>query len=203
MGESTYQNYPWRETSNHFHALTAEIFLQRTKVKQVLPVYRNFCKVYKKPQDVLNDQKKKYVKILGSLGLRWRIPLFYKLCEEVVENYGALIPVNKAELLKLSGVGDYVASAFLSFHLNNPYPLIDANTVRFVSRYFGINRNPESRRDKKFIQIINELLPNRYLNRFNYCFLDFSMSICSNTPACLDCKLRRKCKFYRGKVHGH
>ena len=69
MGGSLYQDYPWRSTSNHFHALTAEIFLQRTKAKQVIPVYIEFSKTYNKPQDVLDDDKEDYKTILSKLGL--------------------------------------------------------------------------------------------------------------------------------------
>ena len=197
MGESVYQDYPWRSTSNHFHALTAEIFLQRTKVKQVRYVYNKFCKKYKNPHDVLEGRKKEYEKILSPLGLHWRIPLYRRFCEELVDRHKGKIPVNKKELMSLSAVGDYVASAFLSFHLNTPLPLIDTNTIRFVSRYFGINKNQESRRNKKFKYIMAELLPGRYSSRFNYCLLDFSMNICSTRPSCMDCKFRFKCQYYK------
>ena len=195
MGGSLYQDYPWRSTSNHFHALTAEIFLQRTKAKQVIPVYIEFSKTYNKPQDVLDDDKEDYKTILSKLGLKWRIPLFKRYCKDLVDHHDGKVPDNKADLVNLSGVGDYAASAFLSFHRNNPYPLIDANTVRFVSRYFGIKRTPESRRNKEFIKISSSLLPNRYSSRFNYSLLDFSMLICSTKPACLKCKLSRKCNY--------
>ena len=196
MGESVYQDFPWRKTSNLFHALTAEIFLQRTKAKQVLPVYRNFTRTYEDPSDVINDGKKEYETILEPLGLKWRIPLFYNLCKDLTEEYGGKVPVDREILLSLPGIGDYVVSAFLSFHFNEPLPLVDANTVRFVGRFFKLETGPESRRDRKFKGVIEELLSKRYSRRFNYAFLDFSMNICSTAPKCGECKLRRKCKFF-------
>jgi len=39
-GVDGYQDYPWRRTENKWHALVAEILLQRTKAQAVIPVYK-------------------------------------------------------------------------------------------------------------------------------------------------------------------
>jgi len=145
----------------------------------------------------VNGNNEDLDRILSPLGLRWRITLFKRFCKELVDKYNGRIPVNRKDLLSLPGIGDYAASAFSSFHLNEPYPLIDANTVRFASRYFGITRGPESRRNKLFKVIMGELLPNRYSGRFNYCLLDFAMNICSTKPDCKNCKLQFKCRYFK------
>jgi DNA (cytosine-5)-methyltransferase 1 len=201
MGESSYQDYPWRSTSNRFHALVAEMFLQRTKAKQVIKVYSEFSKKYKNPAHVLNDKSKSYREILKPLGLHWRIQHFEKMCRQLVENYNGTIPDNKTELMTLAGIGDYASSAFLSFHLQKPEPLIDSNTVRFISRFFGIEKNQESRRNKVFKGIIRELLPNRKSNRFNYSFLDFTMLICGPKPACEKCSLKKRCEYFINTIN--
>jgi len=201
MGETCYQDFPWRKTKILFHALVAEMFLQRTKANQVIKVYYNFTEKYKTPLDILNDKSKSHRKILKPLGLHWRIQFFETMCRQLVEDYNCTIPDDKKELMELAGIGDYVASAYLSFQLQKPEPLIDSNTVRFVSRYFGIEKNQESRRNKEFKSIIKKLLPNRKANKFNYSFLDFTMMICGPKPICKKCMLNKRCKYYNNNLN--
>ena len=50
-GQKNYYNFPWRSTENSWHALCAEIMLQRTNADQVVPVYTSFCIKYPTPDD--------------------------------------------------------------------------------------------------------------------------------------------------------
>lgn len=45
-GAENYKNFPWRNTENKWHALLAEMLLQRTRVKAVVPVYRELIEKY-------------------------------------------------------------------------------------------------------------------------------------------------------------
>ena len=44
---------------------------------------------------------------------------------------------NKIDLLKLPGVGEYIASAFRSFHFGKREFIIDSNVVRLYGRFYG------------------------------------------------------------------
>lgn len=112
VGEKLYTPYSWRKTNNKFHALTVEILLQRTNADQVLNVYNDFIKKYKTANQFINSPENIFI----SLGLNWRYNIYQKLCYKIKEIKS--IPNTKEELLMLPGVGEYVASAFLSLHLN-------------------------------------------------------------------------------------
>ena len=77
-----FPQFPWRLTKNKWHALVAEIMLQRTKAEQVLPVYLYFCEHYGLPKEYLNDKGKN---IFKSLGLLWRDKELRKLASIQVE----------------------------------------------------------------------------------------------------------------------
>ncbi len=51
-------HYPWRDTKNLWHAIVAEIMLQRTKADQVLPVYKKFMDRFSTPEDFLDHIKR-------------------------------------------------------------------------------------------------------------------------------------------------
>lgn len=186
-----YSNFLWRTTNNSYHALVVEIFLQRTKAEQVLPVFIHFSDQYKTPESFLNNCKENLFK---SLGLPDRNRSLVKLSELLVNQP---IPEEKHLLKKLPGVGDYVASAFRSFHLRKRDVLIDSNIVRCYGRFFGFPTDEKTRRQKEFHILSNRITPQRSFKKFNYGILDFTRKIClPQKPQCRNCNLKRKCQFF-------
>jgi A/G-specific adenine glycosylase len=193
-GKINYRNYPWRNTGNSYHALIAEIMLQRTKAEQVLSVYEAFSSRYSKPEEVCSDDFRKISLILKPLGLHWRAKLVVELSNRILEI--GTIPNSFNELIELPAIGQYAASAYLSLHRNQRYPLIDANTVRVWGRIFGFKTDAETRRVKWFKELVEDLTPLQDYRDFNYAILDFSALVCGKKPMCENCALNEKCLFY-------
>ena len=189
-GIKLYTFYPWRITKNHFHALTAEIMLQRTGAEQVMKVYKDFTYKYKSPREFLLKCKNNFFK---NLGLVWRYKLYKKLCYELIELKS--IPSNKEDLLNLSCVGEYVAGAYRSLHLNIRDYIIDSNVLRIYGRFFYIDTNTETRRKKWFIDLVDYITPKNNHKDYNYGLLDFTRLICKPKPLCKICKLNKKCSY--------
>ncbi|MBN1187043.1 MAG: hypothetical protein JXB49_32495 [Bacteroidales bacterium] len=186
-------NYPWRTTQNLWHAFVAEVMLQRTKAEQVLPVYNDFVIKFPSPESYKEFLEKSDENPFENLGLKWRYETFKEAVNSIVEEG---MPTYKNDLMKLPGVGEYVSSAIMSFHFNKREVLIDSNIVRFYSRFFGIKISKESRRNKDFISLADEITPLRMIKKFNYAVLDYSMNICKTKPLCLNCLLVKRCNFY-------
>lgn len=189
-GKYNYSNFPWRKTQNKWHALVAEIMLQRTKAEQVLPAYQAFCKKYKSPSDYLKVKKPD---VFSTLGLTWRENELKKLAEILAQNP---IPENKSELQQLPGVGDYIASAYLSLHAGTRAHIIDSNVVRLYGRFFGFETDGETRRKKWFIGLAEKLTPQKRFREYNYGLIDFTREICRTKPPCDTCILRKRCEYY-------
>jgi len=190
-GLKYYKPYPWRKTKNHFHALTAEIMLQRTGAEQVSVVYKDFINKYKNPEDFLNKCK---TNIFKNLGLIWRHKLYKKLCRDLIKI--KRIPNRKEELLVLPCVGEYVAGAYRSLHLDERDFIIDSNVLRLYGRFFGFDTNNETRRKKWFIELSELLTPKNKHKNYNYALLDFTRIICKPRPLCNQCRLNSKCSFF-------
>ncbi|MBQ2644295.1 hypothetical protein IJG14_01815 [bacterium] len=105
------------------------------------------------------------------------------------------VPESKEELIKLPGVGEYVASAYLSLHQNKRAVIIDSNVVRLYGRFFGFETDGETRRKKWFIDLANKLTPKRNFYLYNYSLLDFPRNICTQKPNCTKCILKLKCIY--------
>lgn len=190
-------DYPWRKTDNLWHGLVAEIMLQRTKTDQVLPVFNDFVTRFPSPQNYLDHINEKDDNIFNKLGLLWRNESFKQTTIQIVEEG---IPEYKKGLMNLPGIGDYVASAYISFHLNKRELLIDSNIVRLYGRYFGIITDAESRRDIALRSLADKITPKRNFKTYNYGVLDFAMNVCKPRPDCTNCVLIRKC-YYKKEMN--
>jgi len=186
-----FANFPWRITSNKWNALVAEIMLQRTRAEQVLPVYTDFVSKYPSPSHYLNDIQ---AAAFSSLGLKWREQRLKDLAISIVKDG---IPDTKEGLLKLPGIGDYIASAYISFHGNKREPIIDSNVIRLYGRFFGFQTHAETRRQKWFNKLVELVIPTRNFRIYNYGVIDFTKAICRPKPLCAVCLLRRRCHYYR------
>lgn len=188
--ELNFQDFPWRYTKNEWHALTAEVMLQRTKAEQVVPVYIQFCSKYKNPSDYLSNKNEN---IFESLGLRWRNKEFIKLARILVNQE---IPEKKEELLRLPCIGHYISAAFRSLHLGARDVIIDSNVVRIYGRYFGFKTDGETRRKKWLIELADRMTPLKKFKDFNYGLIDFTKTVCKPKPVCKNCRIKIRCEYY-------
>lgn len=192
-GNAHYTDYPWRNTTNKFHALIAEIMLQRTKANQVVPIYKSFTDTYTTYLDVLNENPVKLETLLRPLGLSWRTKKIIQL-SKVLNESGESIPDSKQELMKLPGVGDYISNAYLSFFRGIRAPIVDRNAVRLWSRIFGFDIDRETHKKKWFKGLCLKLTPEIKFKEFNYALLDFTRVVCKKKPLCNECPLYSECK---------
>ncbi len=134
-GKSNYSDFPWRTTQNDFHALVAEIMLQRTKAEQVVPVFQQFSRQYPNVSVAMHEDPAKIRFLLASLGLRWRAEKILQLIKSITEN-GGCVPSTYKDLIELPGIGHYAASAYLSLHVGIRMPIVDSNVVRLWTKSF-------------------------------------------------------------------
>lgn len=190
-----YSPFPWRSTTNSFHALVAEIMLQRTRAEQVVPVYNTFTARYLSASEVVMGDLCEISKLLEPLGLRWRAKKIVALSKEIVR-LGNRIPTTYDELIALPGVGFYVACAYLSFHLGIRAAIVDANAVRLWTRVFGLDAKKEMRRKKEFICLVDSVTPHADFKYFNYAVLDHTRLVCKQRPLCQVCPINSSCTYY-------
>jgi len=189
-GRNNFQRYPWRSTDNHWLALVAEIMLQRTRAAAVIPVWNYWEQSFSTPQVLMASPHQSIRESFKSLGLGWRVDFLIKLAEKL----GAReIPENKADLMKLPGVGDYVSSAYLSLHAEVRESIVDSNVVRWISRLTGIKVDGETRRSKWIRELADEMTPVTGYREYNYGVLDLTMTVCKARPLCARCPVAEYC----------
>ena len=194
-GRINFDHFPWRNSTNEFHTLIAEILLQRTKASQVVSTYFNFIRQYPDPLSLANASVEEVEIVIRPLGLRWRAKLLVQL-GKALENHDYGVPDEQQALISLPGVGTYVSKAYLSLHRRKWSSIVDSNIVRFYGRFFGFQTGPESRRNKFIIKLGEYLTPPRKSREFNYALIDFTRNVCGPKPNHGICPVKTKCHLW-------
>jgi len=107
------------------------------------------------------------------------------------------VPCDKADLLSLPGVSEYIAGAVRCFAWNLPEPLVDTNTVRVVGRLFGLETRDSSRRNRRFRELIAALVDPEEARVYNYAMLDLADQVCmqKRPPGCDGCPVQKCCIY--------
>lgn len=200
-GQRHSTDFPWRHPPSPYHSAVAEILLIRTPPDQALPVYREFIRCYPSVEELNMVSQAEIAEAISSLGLRWRAERLSSMAEHIVEERGGEFPRTVEELQEVPGIGFYGASAIVLFAYRERAFLVDANTVRFIERYYGRSFSGEARRNKELMAVMDKLTPDDPESAIAFAegFLDFMREVCRPVnPSCEDCQLAPHCLHFEG-----
>lgn len=190
--------YPWRNETDPWLALSAEIMLQRTRAAQVEPVFLDFKHMYPSVTGFIAAGPEAARALTDRLGLHWRGDLLYRAAI-AVQDLGGTPPEVLPELRRIPGVGPYTAAAWLSLHRNKRAVIVDTNVSRWLSRMTGLPYKRDPRHVRWVNELADRLTPPRAFRAYNYAVLDFTMTICTpRKPRCNECPVRKLCAYYQG-----
>lgn len=188
------RSFPWRNGTDPWRVLLAEICLHRTRAEQVVPVYEELCQIAPTPQATLAHADA-VRHAMRSLGLRWRVDLLIDMARVIIESHGGQVPSTLGQLLSLPGVGDYVANAVLVFAFGENAILVDTNTTRIVRRVRGLTKVTRWHLRSEIYDLAGGTGADA---GFNYALLDLAAIVClPKTPRCQECAVRAHCSAYR------
>jgi len=191
--------FPWRKTKNPYRILVAEKLLQQTRATDsVLLAYKTLISSYPKPSNLAQANLNVLKKIIKPLGLSFRAKQLRTMAIELTQKYDNKIPKIYDALFGLTGVGEYCASAVLSFAYFQEYAVIDTNVGRFLFRIFNIqNEFPANPSRKKYlVELAQSILPTGKSRDFNLAILDLCALICKpQKPDCSNCPVQKYCQY--------
>ena len=94
----------------------------------------------------------------------------------------------------LPGIGRSTAGAIMSIALRKPYPILDANVKRVISRYKNVNL--EKKNSTKNLWFLSEVLtPKENIFEYTQGIMDLGATKCiARNPDCEDCPLVNSCQ---------
>jgi A/G-specific adenine glycosylase len=119
----------------------SEIMLQQTRVEAVIKYYLKWMERFPTVQDLASATEDEVNAHWAGLGFYRRARLLHQGAKYVVEELDGEVPDTVEELLKVSGIGRYTASAIASIAFDKCVPVVDGNVCRVISRLKGVANN--------------------------------------------------------------
>lgn len=201
--QSNKRDFPWRRTADPYKILIAEMLLRKTTARQVEGVFERFISKFPDAKAIAEAQDEEIEEAIRPLGMEHkRADLLKKLAIELLKNHMGAIPATQEDLLRLPGVGRYVANAVLCFAYEKDAPLVDVNTIRVFQRVFGFESQRRRVKDDATLwELVAKMTPPGKAKVFNLAIIDFAHEICkSKNPKCASCPLRAICKYANRRI---
>ena len=188
------RDFPWRDTTNPFHILIAEVLLRRVQVERVVLLCLKFIECYPDPQALVNADTNSLRGWFKPLGLVKRVDSLVQAAKIIVSKYGSEVPQALDVLLELPGLGPYSARATLCLAFGYPVPMVDESSGRLLRSVFGLHHNGPSHSDRQLIASAEGLLTDGDSRDFNLGLLDIASCCCrSGLPDCSQCPFLSFC----------
>ncbi len=186
--ENNKRDLPWRGTTDPYKIWLSEIILQQTRVVQGMDYFLRMIERFPDVTALASADEDEVLKYWQGLGYYSRARNLHAAAQSVVKDFGGKMPGKYFQLLKLKGIGDYTAAAISSFSENAPYPVVDGNVFRFLSRYLGIKEPIDTGKGKKlFTEVAENLMDKKKAGVFNQAIMEFGALQC--IPGLPDCSL--------------
>ena len=204
--EMNHRILPWRETDDPYKIWISEIILQQTRVAQGMEYYHRLVTRFPDIQSLADADEDEVLLYWQGLGYYSRARNLHKAAQ-LMKNH-EIFHLSNVECLKLKdeeifaalksmpGVGDYTAGAIASFAFDLPYPALDGNVYRVLSRLYDCEIAFDTTEGKKhFRKLAEELLDREHPRLFNSAIMELGALHCVPTaPDCQTCPLNTWCK---------
>jgi len=194
--QNNLRDLPWRDTNDPYKIWLSEIILQQTQVNQGLKYYYAFVDQYPDIQSLANADEQEVLKLWQGLGYYSRARNLLKTAILVADKHHGIFPNTMEEILQLPGIGQYTASAILSFAYNLPYPALDGNVFRVISRLYNIHLPINEQKNRSaFLEILNDMIHGVDPAQFNNAMMELGALVCKpDNPKCDSCPVSAFCQ---------
>ena len=188
------RDLPWRRTRDSYRVWVAEVMLQQTTVKSVLPYYEAFLERFPDAARLAAASEEDVVAAWSGLGYYHRARNLRRGAQHLVAHHAGRFPATLEAALAVPGVGLYTASAVLSIAHGVALPVVDGNVRRVLARLFAL-RGPEWLKDGPFYNRAEEVLDRQSPGDWNQAVMELGATVCTpRQPACPVCPVRAECR---------
>jgi A/G-specific adenine glycosylase len=118
--------------------------------------------------------------------------------QQILQHHQGVFPCDYQEIRKLKGIGAYTAAAIGSIAFQLPYPAVDGNVLRVISRIFGIYEDISQQKTVHLItDLCQKLLDTKNPGNFNQALMELGAIQCTpKNPNCDTCPFVHHCVAY-------
>src|SRR5262245_46291060 len=170
--------------------------LQQTQVATVVPYFERFLASFPTIAALARADEQDVLRHWEGLGYYRRARDLHRAARTVCADHDGQLPRDPAVLRTLPGFGRYTAAAVLSQAFDLALPILEANSLRVLSRLTAFRGDPRRGAGQRFLwSAAQALLPRRGAGEFNQAFMELGALVCTaSAPRCADCPLAQGCQ---------
>ncbi len=185
---------PWRLSYDPYHVWISEVMLQQTQVETVVPYFQRWIATFPTVRKLADADEQAVLHLWSGLGYYSRARNLMAAAKSLAENHGGKVPADYETLRSLPGIGQYTAGAILSIAFNKPFPVVDGNVRRVLSRVYGW----EDDSPKRLWEAAEHLVKQAEPRLINQAVMELGATVCSfKAPRCLICPVQLACVAYK------
>ncbi|MBO2516139.1 MAG: A/G-specific adenine glycosylase [Clostridiales bacterium] len=189
------RRFVFRGPKDPYLVWVSEIMLQQTRTETVEDYYIRFTKRFPDIRSLAAADEGDVLKAWEGLGYYSRARNMQKCARVICDKYGGIFPDDYEKVRALPGIGPYTTASVLSIAFDRPYPAMDGNLTRVLSRVYGVRECVDTPAVAEQLRRIGEReMPARRCGDFNQALMDIGATIClPGTPDCEACPLQEIC----------
>ena len=199
--ESNARDLPWRfGRATAWGVLVSEVMSQQTQMSRVVPYWTAWMERWPDARALADAPKAEVITAWGRLGYPRRALRLQECARTVAERYDGELPRTYDELVALPGVGDYTASAVMSFAFGERIAVIDTNIRRVLARAFRGEESLGGSASQVEREMARRLLPesDKVSVVWNQAVMELGATVCmAIAPLCESCPIAGQCAFLR------
>ncbi|MDR0571422.1 MAG: endonuclease III [Rickettsiales bacterium] len=177
---------------NPYTLLVATMLSAQTTDKMVNKVTKELFRKAKTPNDMLElgeGKLKEYIKSINYFNTKAKNII--KMSNQLIDNFGSVVPNTMEDLTKLAGVGRKTASIILNIVYGKKAIAVDTHVFRLSNRIGLVKTKNVKETELKLLDIV----PNNYVSCVNNYLVLLGRYVCkSKKPDCDHCPLETVCK---------
>jgi A/G-specific adenine glycosylase len=164
-----------------------------------MPYFISFMEEFPTIEALASANEEVVLKKWQGLGYYSRARNLQFSAKYVMNELNGIMPNSYSGLLKLKGVGPYIAAEVASVCYNEVVAAVDGNVQRVIARVYGIEDAVNSTIGGKLVQqIATEQIDAVRPGDFNQALMDFGSGVCTpKKPHCEECIFNQYCWAFK------
>ena len=148
--------------------------------------------------------ERQVLRLWEGLGYYRRARQLHAAAKQIVADHAGHFPNDLIALEELPGVGRYTAGAIASIAFDRRARILEANTIRLLSRLIAYRDDPLKAAGQRVLWgVAADVLPRKNVARFNQALMELGSLVCTPTqPNCDVCPLAGVCAAYAADLQG-
>ena len=187
-----------RPGTSAWGVLVSEVMSQQTPMSRVIGPWHEWMNRWPTPDDLAEEDSGEAVAAWGRLGYPRRALRLHSCAVAIATEHDGVVPNSYDELVALPGIGDYTASAVVSFAFGGRATVLDTNVRRLIARAeSGIANCPTSVTRAERV-VADALVPDEDVRAAKWAVASMELGalVCTaRSPQCEVCPIRDSCRW--------